>query len=815
MKFVFVCLLMIISFPSFSQFTLQGKAVNKAGFPITGVSVEWIENKQVEITDDAGYFRFECSSSRLQSLVFNHLSYVTRRVEMAPEIETVVFVVLDENAQILPELQINGSWVKDKTPITYQTLKKSDFEHSNLGQDLPYLLQQTPSVVVSSDAGTGFGYTGLRIRGSDQTRINTTINGIPLNEAESHSVFWVDLPDFASSAQAIQIQRGVGTSANGAGAFGASINLSTLEVREDPYVEINASGGSFQSSRFSASVGTGLLGKHLYFDGRISRIQSNGYIDRANANLNAYYASALWMNENTSFRFITFSGHERTYQAWNGVPVQYLTNDKTRTFNTAGLRSDRSFYQDEVDDYGQSHYQLHINHRIGQTISLHLAMHYTKGGGYYEQFREQDDLEDYGFTPIPIGDTLISTADIVRRKWLQTDLFGGIYQINYHPVGSRHNVTLGGGLNRYIGSHFGQVVVGQYIQIRDENERYYDQKAYKTDWNTYLQWRYDLDSKSGLFADLQLRKIRYDFALDRSVNTEGQIFDGLFFNPKLGYYNQLSQNWSSYMSIGIAQREPNREDFTESSLGSRPKSEWLLNPELGVKGQIGKFALNVNLFWMHYRDQLALSGKLNDVGAYTRINIPLSNRYGLEAQVDYQSGNWFGLNFSGALSQNKVKAFTEYIDNWESGEQRSVEHMNTDLAFSPNLILQSTLTLATQIGHSRVIYLDIIGRYISSQYLDNTSNENSKLEDYGVLDARIRFSPKWKFAKSLDFILQANNVLDKSYISNAWIYRFDSPGYNPVFDDPYVRQEDGDTYQQSGWFPQAGLQLLGGITLKF
>ena len=570
--------------------------------------------------------------------------------------------------KILSEVNVNALRAGEKTPVAFTNISKTEIEKGNLGQDLPYIISLTPSVVTTSDAGAGIGYTGFRIRGSDPTRINVTVNGIPLNDSESQGVWWVNMPDFTSSVENIQIQRGVGTSTNGASAFGASVNLQTDGVSKKPYFLTNNTFGSYATLKNNIEFGTGLLDNKVTFDGRLSKIRSDGYIDRATSNLQSMYLQGTYFGESAVIKALMFTGYERTYQAWNGVPLNYL--DTNRTFNSYT-------YQDEVDDYKQSHYQLHYSKQMSTATLFNIALHYTHGEGYYEQEKLEEKLEDYGLENIIIANDTISTTDLIRRKWLNND-FGGFTYSLHHKMGAI-DLILGGANNSYSGQHYGNIIWAEYASNADFNHQYYWNKAEKWDHNFYAKANYKYSEATNFYLDLQRRRMDYIFeGLDENGNSALQKVSLAFFNPKFGLFHDLNETQSVYASFGVANKEPNRNDYVESTPNSRPEHETLYDTEIGYKQKGEKLNLGVNIYHMNYKNQLVLTGQINDVGAYTHTNIDQSYRKGIELEVTYKLTNKMTWEGNMTLSQNKIISHTAYIDNWDTWGQETVDYENTD-----------------------------------------------------------------------------------------------------------------------------------------
>ena len=701
----------------------------------------------------------------------------------------------------LDEVSVNALRANEKTPMAFTNISKSEIKKSNLGQDLTYLISLTPSVVTTSDAGAGIGYTGLRVRGTDPSRINVTINGIPINDSESQGVWWVNMPDFASSLDNIQIQRGVGTSTNGAAAFGASINLKTMGLNQKAYTITNNSVGSFNTLKNNIEFGSGLLNNKFTFDGRLSKISSDGYIDRASSDLKSLYLQGAYFGKKSVLKAIVFSGQERTYQAWNGVPQRYL--DTNRTFNSYT-------YENEVDNYNQTHYQLHYNEQLNSKTNIHLATHYTHGEGYYENEKLNQDLADYGLSNVLIGNDTISSTDLVRRKWLNND-FGGItYSINHKN--DFINLVIGGANNVYSGQHYGNVIWAQYLSNGLFNHEYYKNIATKYDNNLFIKSNFQASEKTSLFLDLQSRNIEYEFnGNDLEGNSGAQEVSLEFFNPKFGLSHKMNEEQLFYGSFAVANKEPNRSDYVESSPNSRPLHETLYDTEIGFKYSTSDFRFNANAYIMNYDNQLIKTGEINDVGYFTSENVKSSFRRGIELEGSVLLSKKLAWAANMTLSENKIDSFIQYIDSWDTGGQEEVIYTNTDLAFSPSIIWASQLTYNFEDNFS----LDFITKYVGEQFIDNSSSNDRKLDDYLVNNLRVTYDLKSKIFNYARISLQINNLFDEEYVSNAWIYRFVSDGYDPSEDDHYVTQGSDGGYNMAGYFPEATRNYLVGLTLGF
>ncbi len=674
-------------------------------------------------------------------------------------------------------------------PFAKTNLSKKEITAANLGQDIPFLLNNTPSVVVNTDAGNGVGYTGLRIRGTDATRINVTLNGIPYNDAESQGTFFVDLPDFASSVNSIQIQRGIGTSTNGSGAFGASINLSTNELITKPYAELANSAGSFNTWRHSFKLGTGLLGKHFTFDARLSRISSDGYIDRAASQLQSYYTSTAYTDQQQSLRINIFSGKEKTYQAWNGVPEPYLNTN--RTYNSAGTEKPGLPYDNETDNYTQTHYQLFYNRNLTRHWLFNTAFFLTRGKGYYEQYKANQQLSKYGLPDFYNGTTTITRTDMIRQLWLNNYFYGGIFSFQY--TGEQNDLVLGGGWNRYEGAHYGLVKWAAVAGSVPDAYRWYELDALKTEGSVYSKWTIRFNSRWQSFTDLQFRTVHYD--LNGFRNTPGVTVNKSwgFFNPKFGL-TYTAHNWKLYGSYALASKEPNRDDF-ETGITQVPKPEMMHDIELGAEHNNSMHSVGINAYAMLYRNQLVQTGKINDVGAYTRINIPSSYRLGIELQGMQKITPWLQASANLTLSSNKIRNFTEYLDDYDNGGQQTKFYSRTNISFSPGIMANGILNLLPVKNGS----VQCINRYVGRQYLDNTSQANRSLDPFFVQDWRFNYSFASKSPKEVALQLQLNNIFSRKYEPNGYTFSYIS---------------GGSLTTENYYFPMAGFNIMFGVTMK-
>ena len=647
------------------------------------------------------------------------------------------------------------------------------------------MLNQTPSVTINSDAGNGVGYTNIYIRGVDATRINVTLNGIPYNDAESQGTYFVDLPDFTSSLNSIQIQRGVGTSSNGTGAFGAGINLQTNEFNEKTYAEINNSYGSFNTIKNTVKFGTGLFDEHFTIDGRLSRIASDGYIDRASTNLQSFAITAAYIDKNSSLRFNIFSGKEKTYQAWYGVPEDTLPVH--RTYNNY-------IYPNQTDNYQQNHYQLFYNRSFGSKLSFNTALFFTPGKGYYEEYVSGANYSDYGLQNNIVGTDTITSTDLTRQRWLDNKFYGQIISLQYKK--EKDQLIVGGGWNRYEGNHFGQVLWAQNGGVPN-NYQYYFNQALKADENIYAKWEHQQTKHLLFYADLQYKHVMHNmYGFDENP-TRIVKKDYQFFNPKLGL-TYTNNGWQLYGSCAVANKEPNRTDF-EYALDYNPASEKLNDFEIGAEKRTSNYNYGATIYYMDYKNQLVLTGKVNDAGYPIRTNTPKSYRAGLELQGSVVISNWLNAAGNLTLSSNKIKQFTEYLykydDNYAVIGDSVVEHKNSDVSFSPNTIASATVNIVP----CKYFTLSLISKYVGRQYLDNTQNNTRSLGDYYTQDARFILTLHGKLIKECQFIGQVNNVFNRLYESNGATY----PGiYSGVL-------SNGNYY-----FPMAGTNVMVALNIK-
>lgn len=710
----------------------------------------------------------------------------------------------------LQEVQVVSTRASEKTPVAFSNLDKKQIRKQNSGQDIPFLLTITPSVVATSDAGTGIGYTGVRVRGTDATRINITTNGVPMNDAESHTLYWVNMPDLASSVEDLQIQRGAGTSTNGGAAFGASVNLKTESVSTRPYGEVSASYGSFNTHKEVFKVGTGLLGGHWGFDARLSNIISDGYIDRASSDLKSYYVQGGFYADNTIVKFITFGGKEKTYHAWNGVSEERLQTD--RRYNSCGeIEDDQGnvvgFYDDQNDNYRQTNYQLLFTQSIAGSLSLNVTLHYTDGIGYYQEYKNKRSFEEYALTPFILDGKEIKKSNLVRKKQMDNGFGGGVFSLNY--TGTRLDASFGGAVNHYDGNHFGRVIwVKNYIGNLLPDHEYYRNKGRKTDANFYFRGNYELVSgRLSAYADLQYRHIRYrikgdndkwDFINNRMQRLDvDNLYD--FFNPKAGIYYRIDRRNTAYASFSVAQKEPTRNNFTDAKFGILPNPERMFDYEAGYTFTHTDFMAGVNLYYMQYKDQLILTGETNDIGEPLARNVPDSYRMGAEFQIGARIFSFLRWNGNLTLSRNRIKRYTEVLYHYKKGVDipQKVENYlgTTPIAFSPDLTLGSLFSF----DYKR-ISASLQSLYVGKQHLDNTGRKENMLDDYFVNNLRIGYSFPLGIIREASVNLLVNNLFNVMYASNGAVYS-----------SLYEGERSDDRY----YFPQAGTNVLANVTLRF
>jgi len=792
MKFLFNFLVLVcLSLQAQGQqYQVHGRLTDPQGQGVGAASVIHLKTGNGVQTDLDGYYQLELPAGA-QRLSFNFSGKQPIIKNIVIQGDTLLDVQISERDILLDAVLVSAIRADTDAPVTFSNLSAKDIESRNLGQDIPVLMNYLPSVVTTTDAGAGVGYTGIRVRGSDATRVNVTINGIPYNDGESQGTFWVNMPDFASSTQSLQLQRGVGTSTNGSAAFGASLNILTDGISQDAYAEMSGSAGSFNTFKTNLKFSSGLLNDHFEISGRLSRIKSDGYIDRASSDLESYFLQGAFKDEKTLIKALIFGGQQVTYQSWNGIE-KWQMDQYGRTFNSAGAIYNEEgqvvdYYDNEVDDYKQDHFQLHWNQQWSSSWSSNLALHYTRGRGFFEQYKQDQAFEDYNLDPIQNGENTINSTDLIRRKWLSNHFYGTTFSVNYQS--QNIDFIAGGGWNNYEGDHFGDIIWARYASQSEIRDRYYNDNSEKSDFNTYAKLTYSPIEKLSLFGDIQYRHVRYK----ANGNETGLVDDDFnFFNPKAGITYDLASGQNLYFSYARAHREPNRNDYESGD----PKPETLNDFELGWRYTSSKMRINANAYYMRYKNQLVLTGELNDVGAPLRENVGDSYRLGIEVDALFYFGEQFILRPNIALSTNKNLDFYAQLDG------QVQELGNTDISYSPEVIAGNMFTYMPKEN----IQLSFLSKYVSSQYLGNSDAENSKLDSYFVNDLNIQYTiePNVLF-ESITLNALVNNIFDATYSSNGYYYTYDQAN-----DDGSVTTLDG-----TGYYPQAGINFLVGATIRF
>jgi len=696
--------------------------------------------------------------------------------------------------QALEQVYLNGVRVRADSPITHSNLTKQDLAKRNLGQDIPVLLNYLPGVVTTSDAGAGVGYTGIRVRGSDATRVNVTINGIPYNDSESQGTFWVNLPDFASSIESLQLQRGVGSSTNGSGSFGASLNIDTDRSSKEAFAQIANSYGSFDTRKHSVKFSTGLLNDQVEISGRVSNITSDGYIDRASSDLKSYFLQGSYKTDNTFIKALVFGGREVTYQSWFGIDEQTLSTNPT--FNPAGMYSDEDgtvrFHQNQVDDYDQDHYQLIWNERYNNNWSTSATLNYTKGSGFFEEYKEDASLDFHGLLPITIDGETSAESDLVRRRWLENNFYA--LSANAHYKDENWDTTTGVFYSYYQGLHFGEVIWATNFTGPNLGDRYYSGTGDKHEFTTFSKASYKINNSWSVFGDLQMRIVNYKTA-GLTSDKVNMIVDEQyeFFNPKFGASYSLNQGNQLYVSYGRASREPRRSDFEQGVF----TPEILDDYELGWRFTGENNTLSANLYYMDYKDQLVLTGQLDDSGGFIRETSGNSYRAGLEVEGDFKVLQQLHVRPNIALSSNKNKDYTTSRDG------ALVNLGTTNISFSPSFIAGNSIDYSPK----QNLQIALLSKYVGEQYLGNIDSQTSKLDAYFLNDFSVNYTiTKLSFAKSLVLQGLVNNIFDVKYISNGYFY---------TYDDDFSTPGTVTTIEGAGFYPQAGINFLVGATLTF
>jgi iron complex outermembrane receptor protein len=798
MKQVFAILAIVcFSLQIDAQYSLKGTVTDSVNQPLAGAHVILISTFYQTTTDNHGNFIISNVKKGNYLMQVSFIGYETGQQSLQVSGDLTLSFVLKESAVVSDAIIISAVRASQNTPTTFTTIDKEEIGRKNLVQDLPYLLNNEPSIVTTSDAGAGVGYTSLRVRGSDITRVNVTINGIPLNDPESHAVYWVDIPDFASSVNSLQLQRGVGSSTNGAGAFGASMNIETNTFQSKPFGIVSASLGSFNTWKTNFLAGTGLINDHWYFEGRASAIGSDGYIDRATSDLNSFFIQGGYQDDKTLVKTIVFGGKERTYQAWYGIDPYTMKTD--RTFNWAGIifndDGSISYYDNQIDNYQQNHYQLHISRQLSRSISMNMAGHYTYGRGYYEEYKQDESFADYGLNELYFckdslehndiyyyyyHDTLRNT-DLVRRRWLKNNYYGLTW--SFRRKKGKTDLIFGGSINKYDNArHYGEIIWAQFTSQSKPGYVYYNNTAFKTDYNAFIKTSWTPVKALTIYGDLQYRCISYQAKGSKGPDTQVDISEKFnFLNPKFGLSYNLEKA-SLYASYSVAHREPIRDDYIDARPGEKPKPESLGNLELGVRKTGSKLNYAINYFLMNYINQLVLTGAINDDGEYIRQNTGKSFRTGIEISTVYKINSYLEIDGNASVSNNK----TDYRQVDSSGNIK--QYNNVNISFSPWFIGGVQL----RIFPLKNLEFGWDLKYVSKQYLDNTANKDLELDDYFINDIKVRYLITSEKMPDIELSFQVNNIFNSLYESNGYVW-------------------DNTPY----YYPQAGINMMAGITMKF
>lgn len=798
-KKLLLMILVIVPVIAFSQFKITGKVTESdTEEPMPGSHVILQKSNISTITDNNGLFNITGLSKGEYRLRITYVGYKTKEVSVFVENDTFINVELSPAQIFGQEVIISAIRATDESPTTFTLMDNEQIEKMNNGKDLPYIFKYTPSVVVTSDAGAGVGYTGMRIRGTDLTGINVTLNGVPVNDGESQSVYFVDLPDLASSINDVQIQRGVGTSTNGAASFGGSININTTDANPEPHAMVSSAAGSFNTFKNTVAFGTGNLVNGWNFNGRLSSITSDGYIDRASSDLKSAYIGATYSDDNDIFKAIALLGKEKTYQAWYGVSKDSLETNPT--YNPAGEMYDNNgdfigYYNNQTDNYIQNYYQLHYAHKFTPRLNGSATAFLTTGKGYYESYRNDDDFADYGMPDTIIGSDTVTSTNLIRQKWLDNKYYGVNLSVNYSS--DKLDMNFGAGWNRYDGDHYGKVIWAQVMPLTWVGKDWYYNRGLRSEFNFFAKANYKINEKINIYGDLQYRYIDYNIEGthdDLGNLTQEHIFN--FFNPKAGVFYNINENNSLYLSAGIANREPNRSVYRDADPGQIIKPERLTDYELGYKMQKRAFRFETNLYYMDYKDQLVHTGKINNVGTAILTNVDKSYRMGIEIMLSADITTWLDWNVNATFSQNKILDFTSYVDDWSTWSQRESYIGTTDISFSPNIIASSNFNVKP-INNLQV---SLLTSYVGRQFIDNTSTKERSLDPYLVNSIDIHYSIYTRLIPKIDFMISVNNIFNEKYEANAWVYRY-------YWDDV--------EYEMNGYFPQAGINFMAGVSLGF
>ena len=797
----------------FGQITLTGTVKDTKGEILSGANITIGDNLGRSTAGLKGDFKFTNLKKGEFNLLVTFIGYKNYNKNLTLNSSQNLEIVLEPSSILTEEVLVSAARAVEKSPVAYTNIGKNEIKASNIGQDIPYLLNYTPSFVATSDAGNGVGYTNFRIRGTDPTRINVTINGIPMSDAESQITYFVDIPDMAASTENIQVQRGVGNSTNGASAFGASIDLQTSKLNPEAKAGYTSSAGSFNTFRNNLSASTGLLNGKFAMDVSMSKVSSSGFVDRGSSDLKSFFVSGGYFTANTILKATVFSGFEQTYQAWNGVPSVRLNNDIAgmNKYETDGLytheqtqnmlnSNSRTYnlytYKNQVDHYQQDNYQLQFSHKFYPYLTLSASAFFVYGRGYYEEYVNDQNYADYQLSNPVVNGSAIEKTDMITRKWLDNRFYGTIFSINYNKGGN--TLCIGGGANVYDGQHFGRLIWAKVAGDSNMDYEWYRGTGLKKDFNIYARYNLQLAEKFNASADLQYRYINYEIGgIDEKLRNIEQNHQYNFFNPKFGLFYSPEANQDAYLNYSRANREPNRDNFVDADkTGKQPTFETLNDFELGYKFNASNLMFGTNLYYMDYNNQLILTGQINTVGAPIMTNVDKSHRTGIEVMGRFKFFKKISWDVNATISSNKINNFTEYVEDWDNGGLKANANGRTDLAFSPQLIANSVLSYKP----TPAVEIFLLTNYVGKQYIDNTASNDRKLKAYLVNNVRLQYKMRQKIFKDLEFRLLVNNILNSQYESNAWVYSY---------------LYGGSRNKMDGYFPQAGTNLIFSVSIGF
>ena len=810
----FLLFLILIQTALFGQYSLSGIVLDGNGKPLSGANVILPNLSQQLVTGSHGEFNASVVSKESQTIQVTYIGFKPFSQVVSAGDTQKLKIVLSPLTILTEEVLVSSSRAEYKSPLAYTNVGTAEIRAMNQGQDIPYLLNYTPSFVATSDAGNGVGYTNFRIRGTDPTRVNVTINGVPMSDAESQSTYFVDIPDLASSTENIQVQRGVGNSTNGASAFGASIDLQTTKLNAEAKANYSSSVGSFNTFRNTLSASSGLLKNKLAFDVSMSKISSAGFIDRASSDLKSFFISGGYFTDKTILKATAFSGFEQTYQAWNGVPSVRLNNDIAgmNQYESDGLYShqqtlemlnsnSRTYnlytYKNQVDHYQQDNYQLQFSHQFNEDLNIKASAFYTYGRGYYEQMVPGQSYADYGLTSPLVNGSAVSNSDMITRKWLDNNFYGTIFSMNYRK--DNNTLTLGGGASIYDGQHFGRVLWSQAAGYANPQLEWYRGSGLKKDANLYGRYSVQLTNHLMGSADLQVRNVNYQIGgFDDDLRNITQSHKYNFFNPKFGLFYTPNIHREAYLNFSRANREPNRDNFVDADpQGKQPTFETLNDIEIGYKLKGSDYAIGLNAYGMMYKNQLILTGQINAVGSPIMTNVDDSYRKGIELMTSVKFLKKFQWNVNATLSQNKLQHYVEYVEDWDNGGLHENKMSGeTDIAFSPNLTANSVLSFKA----CKTVDISLLSNYVGKQFIDNSASNDRILKAYFIQNLRFDYTMPQKLFKELKLKLLVNNLLDEKYESNAWVYSY---LYN------------GQRNKMDGYFPQAGTNFMFSVIVGF